>query len=138
MNLKFILWLSIILLLLTGIILILLISYNKKINITTPYSNLTDSIPLSNLVNIDTSPFQRCKNVYGIYDNQRYYDINNDWTVINIDDPSVTIPSVNDICSDNISCINKLKLNGYVYPIPFARKDNTYFYVLGLGKVSCY
>jgi len=109
-------------------------------------------LPLEDLP--DVSQYIQCYSLSGNLDSNRFYDPINNWTITPVD--SLTLPTAEQICIDYcdqvvlpntcvssndeyISCMNRLKPNNCSEPIyPVAKKNTTYYYPIGAGKVSCY
>ncbi len=113
--------------------------------------NIACQPPLNTVPNYDT--LQPCLNITGAPSTIRFYDPNNNWTVEAID-PRFALPAKqaclgrcteiqNNICVSNDTeyqnCLAQLApqdCNGAVMPV--ARKDATYLYVSGTGRVNCF
>lgn len=155
---KNLLWLAVLFVFLAAIILFVVLgaSYNKNVNENIQFENVSCIGPLNEFPDIEALPkrFTVCFNYSGQLDSQRFYDVDNDWTIAPI--PRSEIPSAQSVCSGickqtqlPLECLEKneeynecirslLPQNCSDPAVPVARKGNTFYYVVGKSKIECF
>lgn len=152
MDISVTLWFVLGFILLALTIILLILGFPQSI--TLPQKPYISCQPLtSSLPNVTDPQFTPCY-LYGTNaPDQRYYDNNNNWTVVQID-PSVA-PSSQQVCSqfctqtDGINCVTATPAYqncvSKLSPVgcsdssnPAAANGVYYYYVIGKGKVNCY
>lgn len=120
------------------------------------FSNVPCLGPLTDYPDIDEFPFRftTCMTYTNRVDTQRFYDIDNDWTILPF--PQGTMPSAQAVCSgicgqiqlpveclagtpaydDCMDSLLPVACNDPANPV--ARRKTTYYYVQGKGKISCF
>jgi len=151
-----ILWIVLSITLITGIILLVIFARRPTVSNSEIQLIVPCDILLSKLDNVtDVSKgYEQCYTYDGYLNEQTYYDNNNGWTVASIE--SRLAPSARQICqqicpqpilandclttnNSYTNCINSIKPVNCTDPsIPVARRNSSYYYVIGYNRVGCY
>jgi hypothetical protein len=151
-NLVLVLWIILSIVILTLIILAIVVGLPpSKINTVQATENIPPcSLPIEQLP--DVSTLIPCYEINLIIeDNQRYYDLVNDWTIL-----STPLNTAEQVCiqfcpqtqfpneclnwdSTYQSCRDRLLPNSCSGSIlPVAKKGSQFYYPIGRGRISCY
>lgn len=153
LSLIIILWILLSIIIIISLITLYAVSRRPTVEDTEVNVIIPCQLPLDDLPDVNNQ-FIPCYTISGNLDSNRYYDPINNWTITPVD--SLTLPTAEQICieyctqvvlpntcvsmnSEYTSCMDKLKPNNCSEPIyPVAKKNTTYYYPIGAGRVSCY
>lgn len=154
-----VLWILLGIVVITVIVLSIIFAIPRTVTTQQQTTNIPCNKPLDQLPDVsDTTQFTPCYQFNSSIPDQRYYDSQNDWTVLQLD--RSVVPSAAQVCIEfcsqvqfpdpqTFTCLSQdTTYNNCMTALspvgcndaaqPVAKSGSIYYYAIGRGRVSCY